>query len=231
MTDPGTSVAKATTDRLESRREQLLQAAIACFARDGFHQTTMADIASEAGITAAAIYRYFPSKEDIVDASARARRQDRAARFLPAQQTDDAAQALEEVLTAYWERLVQPDDSILLDVQLLSEALRSPRVRASVLTSWDDVTRRLEEIIQRGQADGKIDPDLEPNATARLFVAAFIGTLIQKALDPDVDVLRSAAVLKSLYRNRGASAARRTVSSGRAVGSQDCVEEGDHGGR
>ena len=55
---------------LQSRRRQIMDAAIRCFAREGFHRTTMQDIFRETGLSAGAIYRYFKSKEDIVAAIA-----------------------------------------------------------------------------------------------------------------------------------------------------------------
>src|SRR3990170_8142214 len=53
---------------VEARRNQIVDAAWACFARKGYHQTTMQDIATEAGISAGAIYRYYPSKEGVLKA-------------------------------------------------------------------------------------------------------------------------------------------------------------------
>jgi AcrR family transcriptional regulator len=48
-----------------ARREAILQAARAVFARKGFHGTTIADIAEEAGIALGTFYLYFPSKNAI----------------------------------------------------------------------------------------------------------------------------------------------------------------------
>lgn len=53
---------------LDARRRQIMDAAITCFAREGFHRATMQDIVAETGLSAGAIYRYFWSKEDIVAA-------------------------------------------------------------------------------------------------------------------------------------------------------------------
>ncbi len=49
-----------------ARRDQILQAAWKCFARKGFHATSMADVISEAGLSAGAVYLYFRSKEEII---------------------------------------------------------------------------------------------------------------------------------------------------------------------
>jgi len=46
-----------------SRRDQILDAAMACFASAGFRGTTTREIAGRVGITEAALYRHFESKE------------------------------------------------------------------------------------------------------------------------------------------------------------------------
>ena len=49
-------------------RTDIVEAAIRAFARVGLHNATMQDIAREAGYTAASLYTYFKSKQEIVDA-------------------------------------------------------------------------------------------------------------------------------------------------------------------
>lgn len=50
----------------DRRRRQILDAAAACFRQHGFHRASMQEICAEAGISAGALYRYFPSKTDII---------------------------------------------------------------------------------------------------------------------------------------------------------------------
>jgi AcrR family transcriptional regulator len=61
---------RVSEDHLTARREQVLLAAWACFSRNGFHATTMADVIAESGLSAGAVYRYFPGKADLVRATA-----------------------------------------------------------------------------------------------------------------------------------------------------------------
>ena len=49
---------------------QILEAAMVCFAKRGFHQTSMHDISAEAGISVGLIYRYFENKEAVISAMA-----------------------------------------------------------------------------------------------------------------------------------------------------------------
>ncbi len=50
------------------RREQILAAATEAFARSGFAATSLDDIAAEAGVTRAVLYRHFDSKTDLYQA-------------------------------------------------------------------------------------------------------------------------------------------------------------------
>lgn len=68
------SADRSTPDRARERRERaqararkdILEAALRAFAASGFRDTKMADIAAEAGYTAASLYTYFASKQDII---------------------------------------------------------------------------------------------------------------------------------------------------------------------
>jgi AcrR family transcriptional regulator len=50
------------------RRDEIMVAAKKVFAHNGFHATTIADIAKEAGLAYGWIYQYFDSKEELFDA-------------------------------------------------------------------------------------------------------------------------------------------------------------------
>lgn len=52
----------------DERREEILAVAMRCFATRGFHGTTTRAVAEGVGLTEAALYRYFPSKESLYSA-------------------------------------------------------------------------------------------------------------------------------------------------------------------
>ncbi len=57
---------KISEDKREERRRAILEAALRCFTRSGYQQTSMADIITESGLSAGAIYSYFPSKQELI---------------------------------------------------------------------------------------------------------------------------------------------------------------------
>src|SRR5438874_13605892 len=58
------------------RRAQILDAALVCFAKRGFHQASMHDISAEAGISVGLIYRYFDNKDAAISAMAARHKQE-----------------------------------------------------------------------------------------------------------------------------------------------------------
>ena len=57
---------KLKSETQNARREHILDAAERCFARTGFHRTTMQDICKMAGVSPGALYVYFDSKEALI---------------------------------------------------------------------------------------------------------------------------------------------------------------------
>ena len=67
----------------EKRRNAILSHAIALFGRQGIEATTMEQLAETAGIGSATIYRYFPTKNDVVVAAVIEAWQEQSRRYLP----------------------------------------------------------------------------------------------------------------------------------------------------
>ena len=61
---------RISAERASAQRERILDAALTCFAREGFHAATMQDIVAESGLSPGAIYGYFKGKTEVVMAIA-----------------------------------------------------------------------------------------------------------------------------------------------------------------
>src|SRR5467141_150691 len=83
------------------RRSQILDAALVCFAKRGFHQTSMHDISGEAGISVGLIYRYFENKDAVISAMADAHKQEIQELLNRARQAPSLLDALELFFTAH----------------------------------------------------------------------------------------------------------------------------------
>src|SRR5215216_7206950 len=79
---------RVSQHHLDSRRQQILDAATRCFARNGFHATSMQDVLAEANLSAGALYRYFRGKEEIISAIALSTMNTVAGAFLSIAESD-----------------------------------------------------------------------------------------------------------------------------------------------
>jgi AcrR family transcriptional regulator len=175
---------------LERRRAQILDAALRCFAREGFHRTTMQDIVREAALSPGAIYRYFAAKENIIAALASERHRSELAMLRDAAAGSDVEAGLHRLIPAFLGLLSDPGEQTWrrVTVQLWGEALRSEPVMAVAREGLDEPLRVIAAWIRRGQMAGRLSRDLDPNALARVAAAIFQGLVLQQAWDPRVDV-------------------------------------------
>jgi AcrR family transcriptional regulator len=126
---------KVTEAYLEERRQHILDAATRCFARKGFHQTTMEDIGREAGLSPTVAYRYFDGKEDIIIATI-GHSADRLAQLLEAtQRVEDIPLLFEQMIVDFYQRLEEPGRDIHYRVRILlwAETVQNPRVAERAL--------------------------------------------------------------------------------------------------
>jgi AcrR family transcriptional regulator len=183
---------RITPERREARRAQIMAAARRCFARDGFHQTSMPDIAAEAGISAGAPYRYFASKDEIILAiTADAFRLVFAPMELLAAATD--APLVADLVTASLEvvgtdtvtdaagHTVPVDELLRCVVQTWSELLRNDAVHTRAAEGFDGTRRTLAGALRRGREAGTVPVTVDPNNVARVLIALLHGLLLQRA--------------------------------------------------
>src|ERR1700761_3412088 len=63
--DPISGGEQPKQGRSRKRQQDILQAALRVFARDGISRARLSDLAAEAEVPLSSIYEYYPSKEDI----------------------------------------------------------------------------------------------------------------------------------------------------------------------
>ncbi|MBR8501953.1 TetR/AcrR family transcriptional regulator, partial [Burkholderia cenocepacia] len=85
---------KIDPERVEAKRRQILDAAIDCFARDGFHATSTAAICKAAGMSPGNLFHYFPTKAAIIEAIAQDDQREMAELFAKHADADDALAAI-----------------------------------------------------------------------------------------------------------------------------------------
>ena len=176
-----------SSTRIESttldRREQILDAAVVCFAKHGFHQASMHDISAEAGISVGLIYRYFENKEAVISAMADRHKKEIGEVLERARQAPTLLEALEILFTAHCcEESPKVQSAFVVD--LYAEAARNPHiaelVRDVLQTAMDGVT----DVIARSPEAKNAARGLTPSDQAELIFAVARGMLMRDVLQP-----------------------------------------------
>ncbi|HSX66753.1 TetR/AcrR family transcriptional regulator [Nocardioides sp.] len=156
------------TTRPGDTRQRLLDAAVTAFAERGFHGTSTRDIAAAAGMSPAAVYVHYRSKEELLDQIARTGheltlalvRDAVAAHDAPADQLGAAVRdfAVHHARTHAGARVVNYELAAL-----------SPENAGAIRELRRQISAELRSLVERGIADGSFDcPDPRLTATALL---------------------------------------------------------------
>lgn len=176
-------MANIQVDPAQDRREQIMQAAVACFAKRGFHQASMHDISAEAGISVGLIYRYFENKDAVISAMADRHKQEIHEMLERARQAPTLLESLEILFTAHCCEN-EPRVISAFVVDLYAEASRNPRVADLVRDVLETAMSGLVDLIARSpEAAGGLH-GLTPNELAELIYAVTRGMLMRDVLQP-----------------------------------------------
>ncbi len=180
-----------------SRQHQIARAALACFSRAGFHGASMQDICAEAGMSAGALYRYFPSKAAIIVAIVEAEREAHAQMFQPLDDAPDPLAALQELGEVFLTHHLSGVSGMLAS-DVVAEAARNPEVQAAVEKTATFIRETLTRALVRGQTLGVVDPSLDTEAAGYLIMSLGDGMCAQPAGPPGLDAPRIVATLNLL---------------------------------
>lgn len=177
---------KLTPATQAARRSHILDAAELCFARAGFHRTTMQDICKQAGVSAGALYVYFASKEDLIAGIAERDRAKLAGELAELAKAPDLTTALGRLGEHY--AVEEPLHKRLMCIEIGIESTRSEAV-GRIFRSVDGfVLDSFEQLFQRAAAEGRIQPELDARTLARIVAVLGDGLFWRRAIDPDFDV-------------------------------------------
>ena len=176
---------KLKPDIQRARREHILDAAEQCFARAGFHRTTMQDICKQAGVSPGALYVYFDSKEALIAGICERDRAQFAERLAALSDAPDFLEALKKLGEHYF--VHEPPHKKLMCIEIGVESTRNPRVGEIHRGVDEFVTASFEKLFQRMKDEGRIAPELPIPVVVQLFSIVADGMFWRRAVDPAFD--------------------------------------------
>jgi len=156
---------------VSDKREAILRAAIKVFAKKGYFNSKVADLAGEAGIADGTVYLYFKSKDEILHSIF-----DRAmAEFIEdgrrkLEGIEDPAQKLRKIAELHLEKLgADRDLAIVFQVELRGSTKFMQEFSAAGFAEYLDIIR---QTIEGGQKSGDFRIDVKPVVSAKILYGA-----------------------------------------------------------
>jgi AcrR family transcriptional regulator len=195
-------MAKFTEAQKQGRLQEILAAALRCFARNGFHSTTIADVVRESGVSQGTFYLYFQTKDDVIAALADDRSQGDALINAIAGAEADPLVGLTVLFELHGRTLAdaQRADERRVAVQGWAEALRNDAIRDRLVANTARVEQEITRLIERGQRSGRFRADAEPQGVARALMALFRGLTLLAAWDGSFDAALTAKSIEDMVR-------------------------------
>ena len=153
------------------KREAILKAATRVFARGGFFQSQVADVAREAGVAAGTVYLYFRSKDDLlVSLFERTMREAIAEGRAALDGVVDPRERLTRLARLHLERLGRDRDlAVVFQVELRQSTKFMERFSSTYLRDYLGLIR---DTVAQGQAAGNFRADISATVAAKVFFGA-----------------------------------------------------------
>ncbi len=187
---------KLSDEQQEERRARILDAAERCFARAGFHRTTMQDICKEAGVSPGALYIWFSSKEALIAGIAARNRDEVLASFAALAEADNFVAGMAQVMETCI--LNQPREKSVLCLEIGAEATRNPAVAETLARFDDTVSAALTELLDKAQREGRINPSMPVKDLSQAMHVIADGLFWRRAVQPDFDAATAGRSLLAL---------------------------------
>ena len=193
---------KVSDAHRESRRDQILDAAVTCFLRRGVRATTMAEIIAESELSAGAIYGYFEGKQELALAAVRREAGSRAAELEAA--ADGKAIPPSRIVRIVSEALGGRGPGLALVVQMWGEAASDPAFEQISASAFEELGRMFATHLARwGEQDGRLDAEAATQWAQQMLpvmLGLIQGFILQQTLSPGFDAERYLLGVDHLFR-------------------------------
>lgn len=186
---------------LEARRQQIIDAAEICIAKSGVHGTSLGDIQSQSGLSRGAVYHYFATKDEIIEALRERSRAEDEELIDAVEEADSPIRQILALLRLGYNRNLGETRSIDTRVALFlwAESLLSERILKSQKDLFAPWKEQFSPLVASAQEDSKISERLQPAAVLDAIAAVSIGMTVMAAWFPERDLSEISEVFDALF--------------------------------
>ncbi|MBI3951969.1 MAG: TetR/AcrR family transcriptional regulator [Acidobacteria bacterium] len=162
---------KAALVKANDKRTAILRAATKVFARNGYFNSKVADIAREAGVADGTVYLYFKNKDDVLISLVNQTMEEFISTGLAKiEQLKDPCEKLRAIARMHLESLgADRDLAIVFQVELRQSTKFMEHFSATKMAEYLGVIR---EAVEEGQRKGLIRKNLNPKVVSKILFGA-----------------------------------------------------------
>jgi len=184
-------------ERRDQQTHRVLEAAKRCFVLYGFQGASMNQICTEAGMSPGALYRYFPSKEAIVEAICEADRQQDAELFAMVVGNKDVVDGVVQGAMRHI-RFVHETNAAPMFAEIAAESMRNPAVNSTCEKNMVEVQRVFHGYLRDARERGEIDPPVDLDVLVPTFLAMAHGMAVHDLPSHGIDFDELEKLLRSM---------------------------------
>lgn len=186
----------ARPDVSEERRAQILDAALEVFARQGFHEARMDDIAQASGLSKGALYLYYKSKDAIIGALLTSIFNIAMRGPLAAEHTDGPIRdRIQEVTERFAGEIDRFSRAMPVMLEFYAIAARDRTVRKYMGEIFEEYSALVARLLEQGMARGEFRRGGDAHALAVGLIAIWEGMALLWAMSPERVQWREQATL------------------------------------
>ncbi|QCI64429.1 TetR/AcrR family transcriptional regulator [Phreatobacter stygius] len=180
------------------RKTTILDAAERCFMRSGFHGATMAEICGEAGMSPGNLYRYFPSKEAMIEGLCERDLAQASEGFDALATSDDLWASFRDL--AYYHMVDEPRANCSMWIEIMSEATRNPQIAALRVKTDEFIYQKLYGALDTARSRGHTEPHADLERTVQFMITYADGLMLRRGRDPDFDPVPHVEMMFDIMR-------------------------------
>jgi AcrR family transcriptional regulator len=165
---------KVIPEYKEVAKTKIIKAARTVFAKKGYHDSTMDDVAKEIGVSKGALYSYFTSKEDLLKEISLQGHQQLRTILKETGKCQNLQEALEQIYTMITEKY---KGNLHTHFEVVAIASHDIKIRRIVFEDYEKDIKAVEAFIEQKKKQGFIRTDVDARALAELFTALYMGTM------------------------------------------------------
>lgn len=187
------------TETAQARRQLIVETAAACFIEQGFHQTSIRDIAKRAGVSLGNLYNHFNGKAELIAEIAELEAQDIHAIEEQVSRISDPSKAFDKFVALYIGYCCIPEN-IVLSAEISSEGLRNPKVGVGFMQNRSKLNAMIAALVielpgRRGEGAA-----VSPAACADFVMDLIEGLAMRSAFESRQPARKEVAALRAVIQ-------------------------------